>query len=195
VPWLVLSFAAASGAASAATVSARTETLVTTVCQTCHMADGNSVVPLFPKLAGQRPEYLAKQMEDILDGRRRNDVMTPILSSFTKADIPGLAAYYAKQAPAPGAVRDPALLDAGRRVYEDGNEETGVPSCAGCHEDDALGNERFPRLAGQHQDYLIQEMRKFRDHSRTNGKYMGAVSERLTDAEIEAVAEYLASLR
>lgn len=191
---LLVSIVATGGAASAATVDARTESLATTVCQACHMTDGNSVVPLFPKLAGQHPEYLAKQMEDILDGRRRNDVMAPILTQFTKADIPGLAAYHAQQTPSPGVVRNPSLVESGRRLYEDGNEENGVPSCAGCHEDDALGNERYPRLAGQHQEYLIEEMQKFRDQSRTNGKYMRAVSERLTDAEIEAVAEYLASL-
>jgi cytochrome c553 len=197
-PWLVVAVLASPVSVTtgaAATSDTRIESLVSTVCQACHMADGNSVVPLFPKLAGQHPEYLAKQLQDILEGKRQNDVMAPILSQFTRADIPGLAAHYARQTPAPGVVRDPALLEMGRRVYEDGNEETGVPSCSGCHEDDGTGNERYPRLAGQHQEYLVQEMSRFRNHSRTNGKYMQAVSERLTDAEIVAVAEYLASLR
>jgi len=183
---------------SAATVvqpDARIGTLVSTVCSSCHMSDGNSAVPLFPKLAGQHREYLARELEDMLDGKRRNDTMAPILSQFRKADIPGLADYYASQSPAPGTVHDATLLEAGRRIYEEGNEESGVPSCSGCHEDDGSGSERFPRLAGQNQEYVVQELRRFRSGSRTNVKYMNAVSKRLTDAEIVAVAEYLASLQ
>ena len=185
---------AAAGLSWPAAGADRIETLVSTVCQACHMADGNSVVPTFPKLAGQQPEYLAKQLRDLLDGKRGNEAMAAVLSQFTRADVPGLAAYYARQQAAPGVVKDPGIVEAGRRLYEDGNEVTGVPSCAGCHEDDALGNPRYPRLAGQHQEYFVQEMQRFRKGERTNGKFMGAISERLTDAEIAALAEYLAGL-
>jgi cytochrome c553 len=185
---------AASGLSWPAAGADRTETLVSTVCQACHMADGNSVIPTFPKLAGQQPEYLAKQLQDLLEGKRNNDAMAAVLSQITRGDVPGLAAYYARQKATPGVVKDPSVVDAGRRIYEDGNEATGVPSCAGCHEDDALGNPRYPRLAGQHQEYFVQEMQRFRKGERTNGKFMGAISERLTDAEIAALAEYLAGL-
>lgn len=172
----------------------RTETLVSTVCQACHLADGNSTTPLFPKLAGQTPEYLAKQLTDFLGGKRRNDVMAPVLSQFTAGDIPGLAAHYAAQKAAPGVVKNPAVVEAGRKLYEDGNEDTGVPSCSGCHQEAGAGDELFPRLAGQHQEYFVQEMIRFRTGERTNGKFMKAVAERLTDAEIAALAEYLAGL-
>jgi len=194
--YLALLLPAASVSADpAAQPNDRVTRLVTTVCQACHMSDGNSAVPLFPKLAGQHAEYLARELEDMLEGRRRNDTMGPILAQFKKEDVPGLAAYYASQSAAPGTVRDASLLESGRRIYEDGNEETGVPSCSGCHGDDGSGTKRFPRLAGQNQDYVVQELKRFRSGARTNVKYMKAVSERLTDAEITAVAEYLASLK
>lgn len=183
-------------AASAAQDGGRVEMLVTTVCHACHMADGNSAAPLFPKLARQRTEYLAKQLTDFVSGKRVNAVMAPFVPQIKAADIEGLAAYYSAQEPAPGVVADPALAEAGRKLYEDGNEETGVPACVGCHEAAGVGNERYPRLAGQHQAYTTQEMLEFKSGLRANdkGKVMRAVAERLSEAEIHAVSEYLAGL-
>jgi len=172
------------------------ETLATTVCQACHMSDGNSVVPQFPKLAGQQATYLEKQLADFLEGRRRNEVMEPFLSQVKARDIKELAAYYAAQVPGPGVVLDPELAEAGRRIYEDGNEDAGVPGCEACHQLQGEGNVRYPRLAGQHQAYTIQEMLDFRSGQRANDKggLMRRISERLTDEEIRAVAEYIAGL-
>jgi cytochrome c553 len=171
-------------------------TLVTTVCNACHMPDGNSVVPMFPKLAGQQAEYLEKQLADYITGKRPNDVMAPVIAQIKPGDIKGLAAFYAGQKPAPGTVNDAALAEAGRKLYEDGNEESGVPACVGCHQPAGEGNPRYPRLAGQHQAYTSLEMQDFKTGVRANdkGKVMRAVADRMTEAEIYAVAEYLAGL-
>lgn len=199
LPLAVAAFAACAALATqpaAAADAGRVEMLATTVCHTCHMPDGNSTVPLFPKLAGQQPEYIAKQLADFIAGRRINDAMVPFLPQIKTADIAGLAAYYSAQARAPGTVEDAALAAAGRKLYDDGNEETGVPACSGCHEAAGEGSDLYPRIAGQHQTYTAQEMLRFKNGERTNdkGKVMRAVAERLTEDEIRAVAEYLAGL-
>jgi cytochrome c553 len=191
-----VALAALSWQAASAADAGRVEMLATTVCHTCHMPDGNSTVPLFPKLAGQQPEYIAKQLADFIAGRRINEAMAPFLPQVKSADIAGLAAYYSAQARKPGTVEDAAIAAAGRKLYDDGNEESGVPACSGCHEAAGEGSDRFPRLAGQHQTYTAQELLRFKNGERTNdkGKVMRAVAERLTEDEIRAVAEYLAGL-
>jgi len=171
--------------------------LAGSICMACHGEGGNSVVPNFPKLSGQHAAYLEKQLNEFLNGKRRNDVMAPILDSFSKQDVPALAAWYAAQKPTPGTVGDPGLLAAGKVIYEDGNVETGVPGCMGCHQPRAQGNARYPRLAGQHQAYTLQQMNDFKSGVRDNdkGKVMRAVAERMTEQEMQAVAEYIASLQ
>jgi cytochrome c553 len=169
---------------------------VTTVCVVCHGEGGRSLVPIFPRLAGQQAEYLAKQLNDFMTGKRKNAVMAPILDTITAADVAGLAAYYAAQTPTTGAPIDAALAAIGKQLFEDGNGTTGVPACAGCHQPMAEGNARFPRLAGQHQGYLVKQIIDFKSGERVNDKarVMRTVAERLTEQEINAVAEYLSSL-
>jgi cytochrome c553 len=170
--------------------------IAATVCSACHGEGGNSLVPIFPRLAGQQPVYLAKQLTEFLAGKRKNDVMAPILALIKADDVPGLAAYFAGQKPASGTVLDAKLAAAGRQLFEEGNEASGVPACMGCHQAGGVGNERYPRLAGQHQAYVIQQITNFKAGERTNdkGRVMRAVAERLTEQEVAAVAEYIAGL-
>lgn len=174
----------------------RTAELVSQVCQACHMPDGNSVVPLFPKLAGQHEDYLEEQLESWREGRRVIETMDPFRDRVRGRDIDDLAEYFAAQVPAPGTVRDPALAAAGRLLYLDGNEDTGVPGCEACHQWDGAGNERYPRLAGQHQDYTVKALGDFRSGVRRSdrGGLMNKIAGRMSDAEIAAVAEYIAGL-
>ena len=171
--------------------------IASTVCVACHGEGGNSVVPMFPKLAGQHPDYLAKQLNEFISGKRKNEIMAPTIAGLSKGDVPGLAAYYAAQTQAPGAVEDARLAEAGKKLYEDGNTDSGVPACMGCHQPKGEGNERFPRLAGQHQTYTQQQMADFKGGVRTNdkGKVMRAVAERMTEQEMKAVSEYIAGLK
>jgi len=168
-----------------------------TVCSACHGENGNSVVPNFPKLAGQHAVYLEKQLREFLDHKRKNEMMEPFLESFTKNDVAALAIYYSAQVQTPGEVSNPELLAAGKVLYEDGNVDSGVPGCMGCHQAAGQGNARYPRLAGQHQTYTVQQMNDFKNGVRTNdkGKVMRTVAERMTDQEMQAVAEYIAGLK
>lgn len=168
--------------------------IASTVCAACHGSDGNSVVPVFPKLAGQHAEYLRKQLNDFISGKRENDLMAPIVANLSRDDVTGLAAYFAAQKAAPGKSEDAELASVGKKLYEDGNTSSGVPACTGCHQPQGAGNERYPRLAGQHQAYVLNELTIFKNGGRSNdkGKVMRSVAERLTEAEMKAVAEYLA---
>jgi len=182
------------------TLAARAQPDVATIvkesCAACHGEDGNSQAPTFPKLAGLQVEYLEKQLKDFLSGKRQSEVMAPAMAALKPSDVAGLAAYYAAQKPQPGQVGDAALAARGQQVFDDGNTASGVPACVGCHQPGGAGNERYPRLAGQHQAYAAEELRQFRSGERNNdrAKIMRAVAARMTDEEIDAVVEYLAGL-
>jgi cytochrome c553 len=183
------------GLAGPAQASSAEET-ATTLCAACHGADGNSVAPTFPRLAGLQREYIAKQLDDFRAGRRTNETMAPIAAALSAGMVKELAAWFAARKPAAGPATNAALLELGKSIYLDGNPTTGVPSCGGCHEDDGTGSPRYPRLAGQHQAYTVQQMLLFKSGARTNdrGSMMRSLSERMTEAEINAVAEYIAGM-
>lgn len=174
----------------------RAEELATTVCAACHGADGNSAVPTYPRLAGLQAEYTVKQLTDYRSGRRKSDVMAPVVADLSKADIAALGAWYAGRTPQPGQAQDAALAGLGRRVWSGGDEGSNQSPCGICHEEDASGNASFPRLAGQHAAYTAQQMLDFKRGTRSNdkGRMMRSLAERMSDEDIAAVAEYLAGL-
>ncbi len=195
-----LLLALASAAPAAAADHAQAKAIVSTSCVACHGEDGNSVVPMFPKLAGLQTEYLTKQLNEFISGKRKNDIMAPIVAALKPGDVGPLAAYFSGQKMTPGSIGDKALADAGRSVFMDGNEDTGVPACAGCHQSDGLGRAsggsdiaRFPRLAGQNAEYLANQLRGFKEGARANdpARIMRAVAKRMTEQEIKAVAEFI----
>jgi len=183
----------AMSSAQAAAASDDIPRLVTTVCHACHMSDGNSIVPSFPKLAGQQAHYLERQLNEWRLGRRDIDAMAAFLPQVTTAAVKELAAYYAAQARTPGTVLDPALAARGETLYLDGNEDSGVPACEACHQWEGQGNERYPRLAGQHQAYTVKALQDIRSDARDGG-IMNRIAARMSDDEIRAVAEYIAGL-
>lgn len=146
---MLASFPLAMFAAQGIAASDQIPGLVTTVCHACHMSDGNSIVPTFPKLAGQQAHYLEKQLNEWRLGRRNIDAMAAFLPQVTAAAVRDLAEYYASQTRTPGTVLDPAPAARGETVYLDGNEDSGVPACEACDQWEGQGNERYPRLAGQ----------------------------------------------
>jgi cytochrome c553 len=188
--------AALAAMLAAAVQASDTKQIASTVCVACHGEDGNSVVPTFPKLAGLQVEYMTKQLNDYISGKRKNEIMAPTIANLKSGDVPGLAAFYAEQKPAPGKIEDAKLAEAGKKLYEDGNTGSGVPACMGCHQPKGEGNARYPRLAGQHQTYTLQQMTDFKIGGRINdkGKVMRAVAERMTEQEMKAVSEFLAGL-
>ncbi len=175
---------------------ARAVDIVTTACASCHGQDGNSPVPSFPKLAGQSARYLLREMQAFKAEHRLSEMMSPFLANLSEQDMANLALYFAAQQPSPGVVTKPELLALGKRIYLDGNSDSGVPSCEGCHEENGAGSDRNPRIAGQNVEYTLAQIHLYADHVRKNGKrVMRIVAERMTDLEAEAVAQYLASLK
>ena len=172
----------------------KAKSIVAANCAACHGMDGNSVVPTFPKLAGRHPEYIARELNEFITGKRKSDIMAPITAALDPEDFKLLGAYFGSQKPSRGTVLDPKAAEEGRKFYFEGNEQSGVPACEGCHGTDAQGGKRFPRLAGQHRDYLIEQIYNFRTNARIATRIMREVSNRMTDAEIKAVAEYLTGL-
>lgn len=192
-----LLFAAASSNSALAADAAAGEQKAA-VCAACHGADGNSSVAENPKLAGQNANYLVKQMLDIKEGRREVALMQGMLDGMDEADLEDIAAFYAEQEiTLEGA--DPDLVEQGRQIYRSGIAELGVAACSACHSPTGDGNAQagFPALGGQHAGYIDSQMRAFRSGERTNdgqSAMMRTVSERLTDAEIEALSSYISGL-
>ena len=169
-------------------------------CGACHGADGNSMVPNFPKLAGQSEKYLVKQMVDIKNGSRQVVEMTGLMDGLSDQDISDISAYFAsKTAQLSGSEDDKVQLALGQRIYRAGNHETGVSSCSGCHSPTGQGNylAGYPTLAGQHPAYIVKQLKDFRNEIRTNDgetAVMRGVAAHMSDKEIEAVANFIAGL-
>ena len=167
-------------------------------CAACHGADGNSVNPEWPKLAGQHPSYIAKQLANFKDDARSNPSMSPMAKPLSEQDMADLAAYFSSQVKKPGEA-DQTKVALGEQMYKGGNNATGVAACAACHGPTGTGNpaSNFPALNGQHATYIKNQLNAFRKGERANdaGKMMRNVAAKMTDAEIEAVAEYIAGLK
>jgi cytochrome c553 len=177
--------------------SAKAQPIANQICAACHGADGNSPLPMNPSLAGQHPEYLFKQMNEFKSGSRNNAVMVGMVAGLSAEDMRNLAAYYAAQKPRETAAKDKELVAHGRKLFRGGNIATGVAACAGCHSPNGAGiPSQYPRLAGQHPEYVVAQLKAFRAGDRTNdsNNMMRAVAAPLTDKEIAAVAEYLSGL-
>lgn len=170
------------------------------VCASCHGMDGNSQVAQWPKLAGQHPEYTARQTRMVRDGQREIPEMAGMVAGLSDQDIADIAAWYDSQTVKPG-VADEAFVELGRKVYQAGAPDRGVPACMACHGPvgDGIPGAHFPMLRGQHADYTAERLRLYRDGETHGGddpysQIMVGVAEGLADDEIEAVASYIEGL-
>ena len=187
-----LSILAATGAAAVDLEGARQ--IVSRRCFICHGMNGESSSESFPRLATQNAAYLSKQLRDFLAGRRKSPTMKQMAAGLTEAEIVALGAFFAAQKADPHPVADASLAAAGRDLYARGNPASDVPPCASCHGPKAEGSESLPRLAGQQAAYIESQLRQFNQRSRTNdNEVMHAIASRLTEPEIKALAEYLAT--
>lgn len=181
---------------NAAGVAAKGETIAAAMCAACHGADGNSVISLNPKLAGQHPAYLLKQMREFKSGVRANPVMAGIMANVSEEDMAHLAAYFASQKAAPAVARAHGRGSRGEQIYRGGIAKQGVPACAACHSPNGAGIPiRFPWLAGQHADYTVAQMKAFRSGERNNAPMMRVIAAKMSDEDIAAVADYIQGLR
>jgi cytochrome c553 len=165
-----------------------------TVCGTCHGPQGNSTQPKFPRLAGQNPNYLATQLKAFRSQTRGDPdaigYMWGMAAELDDDAIAALAAYYTAQKPAASHGDDAAAIARGREIYEHGIAAEGVPACSSCHGADAHGTQDFPRLAGQHAQYVLKQLASFQSNMRKVA-IMHGVAQNLRLPEMESVAAFL----
>jgi cytochrome c553 len=171
--------------------------LATGVCSACHGPEGRSVSPVFPRLAGQQASYIMLQL-DAFRSHIRGDpnaqaYMWGMSSQLSDATIAALAAYYASQKPAQEKAGDPALMADGERIYNQGIKAQNVAACSSCHGANAEGVGVFPRLAGQHVDYLVAQLQGFQSGTRANAPIMLGVVRTMNAEQLKAAATYAAS--
>ena len=167
-------------------------------CAACHGADGNSVNPDWPRLAGQNQRYLIEQLEDFKDGNRQDPLMTPQALMLSEQDMADLAAFYEAQKSGHGEA-DLAMVPLGQKIYRAGVMKAAIiPACYACHGPNGRGvaPAGYPALGGQHASYVEAQLRAFRSGERRTDpdQQMRNVAERLSDEEIIAVASYLQGL-
>lgn len=170
---------------------------VTAVCGACHGMDGNSMVPNFPKLAGQHEDYIVNQLKAFKAGQRQDPTMAPQAATLTDQEMADVAAYFSSQTRSIGSANaEKAAL--GGKIYRGGIAAKSVPACMACHGPNGVGNPaaKFPSLEGQQVAYVAKALRDFRAGTRTTdmNKMMRDVTARLSDEEIDSLAEYISGL-
>lgn len=174
---------------------ARAKKIVAGSCFLCHGMQGESATELFPRLAAQNENYIAKQLANFKSGERKSEVMPRMVGALTPEDMRALGLYFSRQASPPHPPTDARLAAQGMVIYRQGGAATEVAACIGCHGARGHGSESLPRLAGQVASYLATQLRNFSTRVRTNDNaVMHTIAARMTQAEILAVAEYLSGL-
>lgn len=168
-------------------------------CGGCHGMDGNSVVPTFPKLAGQGEKYIVKQLHDFKTNTdRKNDMMLGMATPLSEEDAADIGAFYASQKLAGPSPADDSKLALGRQIYKGGNLTEGGPACQACHGPKGAGiaGSGYPQVGGQYVDYTLAQLKAFREATRMNDDkmLMRSIIKDMTDEELEAVANYIATL-
>ncbi len=209
IPVFFLALSAALALNAQAAGDAKAGQALVVACLACHGEGGNSAVPNFPKLAGQGEKYLLKQLKDVKAGERVIPEMAGLLDKLSETDLANIAAYFAAQTTQLSGskalkvqVNSGEKVDAlklGNTIFRGGNAATGVPACSGCHSPSGLGNSPagYPRLSGQHAAYIEKQLKDFRAGNRVNdgeAKTMRQVAQNMSDAEITAVANFVAGL-
>jgi cytochrome c553 len=174
---------------------ARGKQIASTVCVACHGADGNSVVPANPVLAGQQGDYIAAQLAAFKAGTRVSPIMQPMAAGLSPEDMRNVGAWFESQKQTPRFAHDKALADRGREIWRSGVPATSVPACAGCHGATGLGiPSQYPRLAGQFPDLTLGWLKAFATGARQH-PVMTQVAAKLSENDMKAVAEYASGLR
>ena len=183
--------------------AARGQAIVSTVCGACHGPDGNSLLAVNPKLAGQHADYLFKQMKNFkpADGKqpeRVNPIMNGMIAAYDEGQMRDIAAYLSAQMQKGETATNRETIELGQKLYRAGDQAKGLPACAACHGPTGSGiPAQFPRIGGQFAEYTEAQLKSFREGSRANdpNRMMRMVAIKMTDHEIKAVSDYIAGLR
>jgi cytochrome c553 len=187
--WSLAGVAMAGGAGLA-------QDIVEQRCHLCHGREGEASSAIYPRLAGQNPNYLAKQLRDFRDGRRKSETMNEMAKGLSDEQIDALAGYFSAKPALSHKVRDKSLQAVGYYIFHKGNRFSGIPACASCHGDQGLGTDQLPRLAGQHKRYVADQLQAFNQRVRTNDNaIMHTIASKLTELETAAVALYVSGLK
>ena len=175
---------------------AKGEAIAKQVCASCHAVDGSRGAPAYPILQGQHPAYLAKQLAEFKTGKRANPIMQGMAAALSEDDMRNVAAFYGTKSTKPGFAKHKDTVALGEKIYRGGIADKHVPACAGCHSPSGAGiPSQYPRLGGQHADYITAQLQAFRDHKRLNNAPMQQISAQMNNEEIAAVADYIAGLK
>ncbi|GAB1385288.1 c-type cytochrome [Melaminivora sp.] len=187
-----------TGLAQAQTASeaeAQARKIIGGSCFLCHGSDGESASEVFPRLAAQNAEYIAKQLEQFKSGARKSTAMASMVTKLSPEDMRALGQFYASRPAHQEPPKDAPLASVGQYIYQQGNKFSGVPACATCHGKQGAGSDSLPRLAGQHAAYLETQLKLFNKRERTNDNaVMHSVVEKMTLLEMAAVSEFLSGL-
>ncbi len=188
-------FANEAAAAPAKADIAKGEQIAAT-CGACHTHDGSRGIATNPILQGQHPDYIVKQLTEFKEGKRKNAVMNGMAAPLSPEDMKNVAAFYGSKKPVAGAAKNKDTVALGEKIWRGGIADKQVPACAGCHSPNGAGiPAQYPRLGGQHVEYLEAQMNAFRAGERTNSVQMSAIAAKMSDKEIKAVTDYAAGLR
>ena len=200
----LLALALVAGVVSAAPKVdlAKGKEIATTICAACHAADGNSGIAMYPKVAGQHAAYIYRQTMDIKEGKRLGAAvaMKPMIESLSEQDIRDVSAFYAKQYGKPGEANPKENPELGAKIYRGGLADKKVAACMACHGPSGAGMPgggtdivAYPRLAGQHKAYIVEQMKAYRSGQRQNA-IMADIANRMSEEEINAVANFIQGL-
>lgn len=165
-------------------------------CISCHGAGGNSIIAVNPRLAGQHPAYLYKQLVNFTSPDRNQAVMTLYAKMLTDEEKKNIAAYLGAQTPNPGAAKNKDTVEWGKKIYRGGIAEKNVPACASCHGAAGAGvPNQYPRMGGQHQEYTASQLALFSSGARKNSVPMSTIAKRMSEDDMKAVADYIAGLK
>jgi cytochrome c553 len=180
------------GSGWAQTDQARAEKIVSGSCFLCHGENGESSSEIFPKLAGQHANYIAKQLENFKAGKRKSAAMADMSSRLSADEMLALGKYFEAKKTEPEVIKDQDLAGVGRYIFNVGNRYSGVPACASCHGKDGVGTANLPRLAGQYASYVETQLKLFGQRERTNDNaVMHSIVTNMSPLEMAAVAEYI----
>ena len=169
-------------------------------CGGCHGFDGNSPIPAYPKLAGQNEAYIVKQVKDFkANTDRQNPIMFGMVAALSDEDAADIGAYFQAQSLKEAAVSDAGKHAAGRDIYKGGDLQKGIPACQACHGPKGSGTAGigYPQIGGQYVEYTLAQLKAFKDGSRKNDDkmLMRSIVEKMSDEDMAAVANYIASLK
>ncbi len=165
-------------------------------CGACHTQDGSRGAATYPILQGQHPEYIVKQLTEFKAGKRKNAIMNGMAATLSPEDMANIASFYATKQAKPGVATAKATVALGEQIYRGGIAARQVPACSGCHSPDGAGiPAQYPRIGGQHEEYLDAQLQAFGSGARDNSALMMAIAGRLKDSEMKAVSDYIQGLR